>query len=234
MNGKMSPPMMESAPGAETVIDGRRYLYFGGTSYLGLAGRPEVIEAACDAARRYGIHSATTRTGFGTNPPTAAVERLAAEFFAKQEAFYYASGYVGNHILVQALAKRFDVVLADELAHFCLCEAAKLPGTPIVPFRHRDVGDFKTKLGECVSQGRRPLVMTDGIFAATGAIAPIDQYVESLGECGSATILIDDAHGFGAVARTAAERWTISAFGKRMRLTATLNPAASRSTSAAR
>jgi 7-keto-8-aminopelargonate synthetase-like enzyme len=202
---------MESAPGAETSIDGKRYLYFGGTSYLGLAGRPEVIEAACEAARRYGIHSATTRTGFGTNPPTAAVERLAAEFFAKEEAFYYVSGYVGNHILIQALAERCDVVLADELSHFCLCEAAKLLGKPIAQFRHRDVDDLESKIGKCVSEGRRPLVMSDGIFAATGAMAPLDRYVGLLGDCETATLLIDDAHGFGSVGENG--RGTLEYFG---------------------
>jgi 8-amino-7-oxononanoate synthase len=199
MSTKTPPPMMESAPGAETLIDGMRYLFFGGTSYLGLAGRLEVIEAACEAVRKYGVHSATSRTGFGTNPPTAAVERLAAEFFAKEEAYYYVSGYVGNHILIQALAERFDVIVADELAHYCLCEAAKLPGKPIVSFRHRDVGDLAAKLSKCRAEGRRPLVMTDGIFAATGALAPIDKYIGLLEDCGTATLLIDDAHGFGAV-----------------------------------
>jgi len=199
MSNETSLPMMESAPGAETVIDGNRYLYFGGTSYLGLAGRPEVIEAACEAARRYGIHSATTRTGFGTNPPTAAVERLAAEFFGTEDAFYYVSGYVGNHILIQALADRCDMVLADELAHFCLCEAAKLPGKPVAKFRHRDADDLQSKIAACIAAGRRPLVMTDGIFAATGWMAPIDRYLAALARCGTATLLIDDAHAFGAV-----------------------------------
>ena len=61
------PPisLMESAPGPETVIDGIRYLYFGGTSYLGLAGHPEVIEAGCAALRDFGVHSATSRARFG-------------------------------------------------------------------------------------------------------------------------------------------------------------------------
>jgi 7-keto-8-aminopelargonate synthetase-like enzyme len=211
MSNRLLPPIMESAPGAETTIDGKRYLYFGGTSYLGLAGRPEVIEAACEAARRYGIHSATSRTGFGTNPPMLAVERLAAEFFDKEEAFYYVSGYVGNHILIQALADRCDIVLADELAHFCLCEASKLLGKPIVRFRHRDVDDLESKLKQCVSDGKRPLVMSDGLFAATGAIAPIDRYVGLLEKLETATLLIDDAHGFGSVGENG--RGTLEHFG---------------------
>ena len=98
-------PQMESAPGPRTVIDGRGYLYFAGTSYLGLAGRTEIVEATCAAARQYGIHTATTRTGFGNSPPLVEVERRAAEFFGTEASLYLPTGYVTNHLLVQALAK---------------------------------------------------------------------------------------------------------------------------------
>ena len=84
---------MESPPVRECIIDGRSYLYFGGTSYLGLHGHPEVIAAACEATRRYGIHPATSRSLFGNTPVTLAVERLAAEFFDLEDAFYFVSGY---------------------------------------------------------------------------------------------------------------------------------------------
>ena len=131
MDEPTTPHLMESPPGAETLIDGRRYFYFGGTGYLGLAGHPEVIEAACDAVRRYGLHTATSRAGFGTNPATLAVERRVAEFFAVEAAFYFVSGYVGNHILVSALAGRCDAVWMDEAAHFSLREAALLTGRPV-------------------------------------------------------------------------------------------------------
>ena len=44
---------MEGPPGALTRIDGREYLYFGGTGYLGLAGRargdPVRPARPCDA-----------------------------------------------------------------------------------------------------------------------------------------------------------------------------------------
>src|ERR1043165_4527463 len=65
------PPisLMQSAPGPETVIDGVPYLYFAGTSYLGLAAHPGVIGGGCEAVRRYGFPSATTRARFGTIPP---------------------------------------------------------------------------------------------------------------------------------------------------------------------
>ena len=127
-------PVLQSAPGPRVIIDGREYLYFAGTSYLGLAGRAEIIEAACEAVRRYGVHTATSRSGFGNNPATLAAEHFAAQFFGTEDAFYFVSGYVGNHILVQALAGTADAVFIDELAHYSLNEAARLAGLPVIPF----------------------------------------------------------------------------------------------------
>ncbi len=192
---------MEGPPGALTRIDGKEYLYFGGTGYLGLAGHAEVIHAGCEALRHYGIHTSTSRSGYGNSSATLEVERLAAEFFRAEGAFYFASGYAGTHILVQALADRADVVLADESAHFCLAEASRLLGQPPIRFRHRDADDLRQKLRDHVTPGQRPLVPTDGVFSLTGAVAPLDRYAEALRDYDTATLLIDDAHGIGTIGR---------------------------------
>lgn len=210
-SGGETVAVMQSAPGPETVIDGRRYLYFGGTGYLGLAGHPEVLEAACEAVRRYGLHTATSRSGFGTSPPTLEVERRAAEFFGREAAFYFVSGYVGNHILIQALAGRFETIFADEAAHYSLEEASRLSGRPIVRFRHADPDDLERLLRlHCGPEGR-PLVLTDGIFAASGDIAPLDRYIKILGRYEGASLLVDDAHGFGTLGEGG--RGTLEHFG---------------------
>ncbi len=193
------PPMMEGPPGALTRIDGRDYLYFGGTSYLGLSGHPEVIEAGCAAMREYGVHAATSRSGFGSSAIVLDVERRAAEFFGTETSFYYASGYAGNHILVQALADRADLALIDESAHFSVEEASRLLGKPIIRFRHRDPDDLRRKLHEHVPHDQRPIVLTDGVFALSGALAPLDGYLEALREYETAALLVDDAHGFGSI-----------------------------------
>ena len=211
MDAWPNPPLMEGPPGALTRIDGREYLYFGGTSYLGLAGHAEVIHAACEALRRYGIHTATSRTGYGTSPLTLEAERLAAEFFGLAGAFYFASGYAGNHILIQAVADRADVLLADASAHFGLAEASRLLDRPVERFRHRDADDLRQKLRRHAGRGQRPLVLTDGVFSLTGAVAPIDQYVEVLREYGTATLLVDDAHGIGTIGRNG--RGSLEHFG---------------------
>lgn len=200
MNESLTPHrIMESPPGPETVIDGRRYVYFGGTSYLGLHGHPEIVEAACEATRKYGIHTATSRRGFGNNPPTLEAEQLAAAYFGTAGAFYFASGYFGSTALIHALAGTFDVILADEHSHFSILEAAPLPGRPIHRFRHCDPDGLAAALGERVPASARPLVMTDGVFASTGEIAPVDAYLTVLRTRPGATVLLDDAHAVGTV-----------------------------------
>ncbi|MCW5558184.1 MAG: aminotransferase class I/II-fold pyridoxal phosphate-dependent enzyme [Verrucomicrobiae bacterium] len=186
---------MQSPPGPETLIDGVRYLYFGGTSYLGLAARPEVIEAGCEAMRRFGVHTATSRAGFGNSPPVLEVERRAAEFFGTEDAFYFASGYVANHILVAALTPTEGTVLVDEAAHYCVREAARLSGLPVTTFRHRDPEDLAR-----LARGRGAvLVMADAVEPATGWLAPVPEYLAALSGLERAWLLLDDAHGFGVL-----------------------------------
>ena len=55
--------LMESAPGARTIVNGKEVDYFCGTGYLGLQGHPELIKASCEAVKKYGIGSATSRFG---------------------------------------------------------------------------------------------------------------------------------------------------------------------------
>lgn len=191
--------VMTSPPGAETVISGRHYLYFAGTGYLGLQGHPEVIRAACEATQRYGIGSATSRTGFGNTPPVLEVERRAAELFGLDDAFYFMSGYVGNHILMLALAGTFDAVFLDELSHYCVFEAAQLSGTPVFRFQHCDAEDLQARLRANLKPGQLPLVITDGVFAARGNIAPVAEYRAVLSNYPSALICIDDAHALGVL-----------------------------------
>jgi len=190
---------MQSPPGPYTLIDGRRYLYFAGTGYLGLQSHPDVIRAVGEAAEQYGIGSATSRRGFGNTPPVLEVERRAAEFFGTDEAFYFMSGYVANHILTLASRDAFDVVFLDEWSHYCVAEAAQLADKPVIRFRHADPEDLREKLRADLPPGGRPLVMTDGVFTGRGNVAPVAEYRAVLEDFPGGAICVDDAHGVGVL-----------------------------------
>lgn len=208
-------PLMQGPPGPVTVLDGREYLYFAGTGYLGLQGRPEVVQAACDAARQYGLGSATSRGGFGDTPPVVEVERRAARFLGTEDAFYFAGGYAGPWLVVSGLEGSsrvrethhwsgafhapYEAVFVDECSHYAVRDAAHRAGAPVFPFPHRDVAALADALRRHLRPGARPLVMTDGVFAALGTIAPVAGYCELLSAREGAVLLIDDAHGVGVL-----------------------------------
>jgi 7-keto-8-aminopelargonate synthetase-like enzyme len=191
---------MEAAPAPETLVNGRRVLYFAGTGYLGLQSHPALVAAARESLERYGIHTATSRSGYGSSPPLCEVERRAAELLDTEEAIYLVSGYAGNTVVAAALAGTVDCVFVDEHAHDSLVESARALGasvrTPSV-FRHRDVEHLGELVRQSAADRKRPLVLTDGIFAVSGHVAPLATYLALLDGVDGAALLVDDAHGLG-------------------------------------
>lgn len=191
--------MMQSPPGAETVINGDRYIYFGGTSYLGLHAHPEVIAAACEATQQLGLHSASSRVRVGTVQPVLDVERLAAEFFGAEDAFYFISGYLSIWVILHSLQNDFDVFLVDDGCHYSIADALPCFGKPVLEFSSRNADSLEQRLAGLPVTGSRPLVISDGVFSADGSLAPVGQYAQVLARRGGGGILLDDAHGFGVV-----------------------------------
>jgi glycine C-acetyltransferase/8-amino-7-oxononanoate synthase len=196
--GQTVPFVMDSAPGAETVINGRKYLYFGGTGYFALHGNAEMIRTGIDAFNKYGMHSATTRSGFGNNPVLLDAEKKIAGYFGTEEALYYVSGYFNGLMMAQGLADQFELAFADETAHFSVRDGIHSTGKPVVFYKHRDPSDLRTKLKSELKAGQRPLVITDGVFPTFGVIAPVPEIVKEL-EPYNGILCLDDAHAVGVL-----------------------------------
>lgn len=190
---------MQSPPGPETVINGDRYIYFGGTSYLGLHAHPEVIDAACDAMQKLGLHSASSRTRVGNVQPVVDVERLAAKYFGSEDAFYFVSGYLSIWVILHALQDEFDTFIVDSGCHYSITDAVRCFGKPMFDFSSRDASSLEQKLSSLPASSRNPLLISDGVFSADGSLAPVEKYVDVLARWGGGGILLDDAHGFGVV-----------------------------------
>lgn len=190
---------MQCPPGPITKIDGRDFLYFGGTSYLGLAARESVIEAGVQALRKYGVHTATSRTGYGYNPPSLAVEEEAARFFGKPAAFYFGSGYMSNHILVSLALKLIPdaKIFVESTSHFCVLEASRLGSQAPELFDFHQMDRFHTKLHE--DQKRPVIVMADAVSPVTGRLAPVLDLIHAIEEGSGGILILDDAHGVGVL-----------------------------------
>ncbi|MBN2210230.1 MAG: pyridoxal phosphate-dependent aminotransferase family protein [Sedimentisphaerales bacterium] len=191
--------LMQSPPGPRVRMNDKDVDYFCGCCYLGLNAYPDMVEAACRAARTYGIGCGTSRAGHGNNPVLLDVEARAARFFQAEAALYYVSGYLGMLILLQGLSEDYDVIFCDAASHYSVRTAAAAAGKSCIPFAHRSPEDLRRQLENHLQSGQRPLVLTDGVFPISGEIAPVADYLEVVSRFDNFTICLDDAHAYGVL-----------------------------------
>ncbi len=191
--------LMESAPGARTLINGRWRDYFSGTGYLGLQGHPDLVAAAACALAEYGLTTGTSRGGYGEHPVFHEVEAAGAAFFGQERSLYTVSAYLGSGVLLEGLRWEYDRVYLDEAAHFSVSEAAHASGVPVYNYGHCDPAALTQVIGETLRAGERPLVLTDGVFPITGEIAPLRGYVAALTAFDGSILCVDDAHAGGVI-----------------------------------
>ncbi|PST85088.1 aminotransferase class I/II [Pedobacter yulinensis] len=85
---------------------GRRYLYFGGTSYLGLATHPGFMECYSKGLQRYGVNNGTSRSNNIQIALYEEAEAFAAARFGAEAALILSSGYLAAQLCVRAYVGR--------------------------------------------------------------------------------------------------------------------------------
>ena len=195
-NTLLSPqgPVVEMAGRGEVIV-------LSSNNYLGLANRPEVVEAGIEGLRRYGAGTASVRFICGTFAPHHELEEALARFSATEAALSYVSCWNANEAVVPSLTDESTVILSDELNHASIVDAVRLskPARKIV-YAHSDLDELREGLASC-EQGQRKLVLTDGVFSMEGDLARLPEILE-LARAHDATVLVDDSHGVGVMGAT--------------------------------
>lgn len=198
---------MQSPLGARMRINSRDVDYFCGTSYFCLHGHPQVIEAACAATRQFGM-------GPGTLAEMQVYVDLQDElraWFGTEQVVSLISGYSSPMAMLQGLRDDFDVILIDAATHYSARDAIPTLDKPVHRFRHLDAASLAEELARTVKPGQRPVVITDGVFPSSGALAPLSDYRQAMLPYDGAVLAIDDSHGVGALGSSG--RGTLQHFG---------------------
>jgi glycine C-acetyltransferase/8-amino-7-oxononanoate synthase len=191
---------------------GRTLLYFSGCDYFRLARSSKLAAAASSSLNQNGLNVAASRATTGNHPIYARLEGELAGFFGAETAVLFPDGYYAPLAAAQALAGEYTHAFLDELAHGALTDAARFLECEIRRFRHRDAKHLKSLLQRAGPQAR-PLVLTDGMFAHDGSVAPLRDYLKLLPAGGR--ILVDDAHGAGVLGATGRGTLEGAAVGRR-------------------
>jgi 7-keto-8-aminopelargonate synthetase-like enzyme len=184
---------------ARITIDGKEYVNFFGSGYLALSHLPEVRDAVLRTLQQ-GTPFARQlpAAAGGVDPIFDAIEQLGATACGTEASVYFSSGYFIGPVGLSSMDDRFDSLFLDETAHYNLKDAAKLSGLSTFEFAHCDADSLRNVLKQHVRANQRPLVVTDGVFATSGRVSPLDEYASVLGPY-DGRMFVDESHAFGVV-----------------------------------
>ena len=190
---------LESGQAPVVSVDGREYLAFCSNDYLGLAADPRLAKAMQQGAEIYGSGSGASHLVLGHSRAHHQLEEALAEHTGRDRVLLFSTGYMANLGTIAALSDRGDLVLQDKLNHASLLDGGLLSGARFKRYRHADLVSLESALSS--AEQSDALVVTDGVFSMDGDIAPLEQ-MAPLCQQYQAHLLVDDAHGFGALGKT--------------------------------
>jgi glycine C-acetyltransferase len=196
--------------GPRYLLDGteQRFLRMNSNGYLGLAQHPAVVDAEESATNEFGAGPGAVRFISGTYRAHVELEDRLAAFHDRQSSMIFSSAYAAVVSTLTSLITPDTLVLSDELNHNCIINALRLarPASRKV-YPHLDYPALDTLLETAAGNGRRAIVVTDGVFSMRGDYADLaalmnlaqahdDDFDENV------VVVVDDSHGVGAFGET--------------------------------
>jgi 8-amino-7-oxononanoate synthase len=172
---------IESAQGPKVTLDGREVLLLCSNDYLGLAGSPELREAAAEAAYRWGAGAGSSQLVSGRMTIHRELEERLAALKGYEACVLFGSGFLANTGVIAALATD-GVVASDALNHASIVDGCRLARAQTLVYPHGEV------------PAGADVIVTDGVFSMDGDLADLPALVET-----GARVIVDEAHATGVI-----------------------------------
>ena len=187
----------EAIPGTEVMREGIPYLYFGGTSYLGMQTDPDFLERAARFTQTLGTHWGASRAGNLQLDIYRNAEASLASWLGSPACLTLSSGF---------LAARFLADFFVRLGHPCFfspnCHEALLPPGAARQPGWEALGMAVARSGD-QSGEKPPVVFTDSMGGDRPG--PVWELLEQLPrEC---ILVADDSHGLGITGPGGSGSW---------------------------
>lgn len=192
---------VEGLNGPSCVVEGRPVVNFCSYNYVGLAGHPEVDEAAVEAIRRFGTSVSASRLAAGERPVHRDLERALARFLGTEDALALVSGHATNTALIPHLVGPGDLVVHDSLIHNSALQGAVASRATRRAFAHGDMEALDRLLREQRGRHRRSLVIVEGLYSMDGDFPDLPRLLELKDRHGF-LLLVDEAHSLGVLGAT--------------------------------
>jgi glycine C-acetyltransferase len=203
-------PKLEGEIASRMIFRGKKRLVWSLNNYLGLANHPEVRATDTAATAEFGMaYPMGARMMSGNSNYHEQLEQELAAFVGKPRALLVNYGYQGVLSAIDALVDRHDVIVYDAESHACIVDGVRLHAGKRFMFLHNDIASCEKQLQRATrlieENGNKGgiLLITEGVFGMTGAQGKLKE-IAALKAKYNFRMLVDDAHGFGAMGATGA------------------------------
>jgi glycine C-acetyltransferase len=203
---------LHSAPTTHVKVRNRKtgqvqdLLNMASYNYLGVSYRPEVVEAAVEATKKFGLGASGSPILSGTFEIHNELAAAVARFKDKEAAILFPTGYSANVGFISAIMRSGDTIFCDQYSHASVVDGAILAKSKTVFFRHNNPLDLERKMRGV--RGKK-LVVVEGVYSMDGDVCALPEILE-VAKRNGARILIDEAHStflFGPNGRGVAEHF---------------------------
>lgn len=187
---------IDHLPGRTITHEGRSYLFFSGTAYLGLPQHPTFQQLLVDAVARYGTTYGSSRNGNLRLSIYQEAEAKLAAMVGAPQALTVSSGMLAGQVVVNYLRAQNAAFIYGPNAHPAVWEG------PIVEVPTGSFADWAAQLPETLKAcptGPK-IILTNSVDAVRSTYYDFG-WVSALPDDQPITLVVDDSHGLGVLNR---------------------------------
>ncbi|XP_020234163.1 long chain base biosynthesis protein 1 [Cajanus cajan] len=197
------PPVLESAAGPHTIVNGKEVVNFASANYLGFIGHPKLLDSCSSALAKYGVGSCGPRGFYGTIDVHLDCETRIAKFLGTPDSILYSYGLSTMFSAIPAFSKKGDIIVADEGVHWGIQNGLYLSRSTVVYFKHNDMDSLRETLEKITTKYKRTknlrrYIVIEAVYQNSGQIAPLDEIIK-LKEKHRFRVLLDESNSLGVL-----------------------------------
>jgi 8-amino-7-oxononanoate synthase len=190
---------IQSTQDHRVKINGEDFIMIGSNGYLGLAADPRMKEKVIQAVEKYGSTCSGSRFLNGTLDIHVKLEEDLAEFFEKDGAIVFSTGFQTNLGIISSIAGKDDILIIDRQNHASIIDGCRLSFAELKKYPHNDMKELERLLQNLPAE-KGKMIVVDGVFSMEGDLANLPEIVR-LKKKYNTRLLVDDAHGIGVLGK---------------------------------
>ena len=179
---------LEKAPTTTAFLNGKEYLYFSGTSYLGVTSLPEFQELVFKAIKKWGISYGSSRSANIKLAVYEKAETFLAQFLNTETAVTVSSGTLAGHFAIKKLK-----TLVDAFYYMPKTHPAILPEKALPVFDESELHPSLKLL-----KNKKISIVMDAIAAFETKPFSLE-FLDEIDPSNTIYLVIDESHSFGVL-----------------------------------